>query len=60
MPPPAVLRILPRVDVALGEGFHQMCNFAKILVIAGALAREQRMQRVVEVVIPLGIESIAA
>ena len=59
MPATAVRRILARVDVAFGKGRDQMCKLTKVLIIPSLLTRQQCMEGVVEIVVPLGVKPIA-
>src|SRR5262245_16980851 len=52
-------RIVAGVDVALRQGVPEMGQGPKILIVPKPLFREQRMQGMVEAVVPLRIQSIS-
>ncbi len=52
-----ILGILSLIDNALGEGFFQIRNAFKILIVAIALTRQSYVQAVVEVFVPKGLQA---
>ena len=60
MTAPAITGILPREDEPLAVGGGELGEFAEIGVIPLPLAGQQGVQGMVEVVVPLGIEAVAA
>src|SRR6516164_5838618 len=52
--------ILAGVDVAFAIGFGQVAEFSVVLIVAPAVAGEQRAQRVMKAIIPLRVHSDAA
>src|SRR5262250_2687367 len=57
---PAKARIFSRVDETFPVSFHELLEVAIILIIAALLGRERGAQRMMEVIIPLGIETKTA
>src|SRR6185295_10718925 len=53
-------RVLTGVDPGAGEGGGELSQAAEVGVVAGPLAGEDGVQRVVEVVAPLRVEAVAA
>src|SRR5215510_15384256 len=51
--------IVAGVDVALLQGISEMGQGPKVLIVPKSLFREQRMQGMVEAVVPLRIQSIS-
>src|SRR3990170_7535942 len=60
MPSLPELRILPGIDEALPVCLFQMRYLSEVPVIAPLLASQERVQGMMKVVIPLGIQAIAA
>src|SRR5688572_17833525 len=60
MTPSASHRIAARIYKAFGEGLRHVLEIAEVHIIALALFRQERMQRMVKVVVPLGIQPVAA
>ena len=56
---PAKLRVPIGVDVSLAERGGEIRHRTEVGVVVVALSREQRVQRVVEVVVPLGVATHA-
>src|SRR4029450_1233500 len=52
-------RIVAGVDVALGQGVSEMGQSPKVLIVPTPLFRKQCMQGMMEVVAPLGIQSVS-
>ncbi len=53
-------RILAGIDKALAIGFAELRKLPIVLVVAGAVAGEQRAQTMMKIVVPLGIEIVPA
>ena len=60
MPHAAVPGIFTRIDETFTKGLGELPDLPEILVIPGLFAGEQRVQGMVEVVVPDGIETVAA
>jgi hypothetical protein len=58
--PAAKARVTAVVDVRAMEGLGQLRDLSELLVPPRALAGQQRPQRVVEVIGPTGVVSVAA
>src|ERR1700688_2554418 len=58
--PPTIARVDSVVDKCAGQSLRQVGQRAEILVVAVALSGEECMQRVMEILVPLRIESVAA
>ena len=56
---PTVRGVLPRVDEALVKCFGEIPELSEVLVIPRPFTGQQRMEGVVEVVVPLGIEAVS-
>ena len=54
------LRVLARIGVSVAEGLGQVIGRAEVLVVALAFPREQGVDRMMEVVAPLGVHAQAA
>src|SRR5262245_1131503 len=52
--------IVASVDEALSQGVAELGHGSKVLVVAKLLCREQRMQGMVEAVVPLRVQPIAS
>src|ERR671915_1312068 len=59
MPAPSKLRVTSVVDEHLTQRLCDVGDRPKVPVVAVALAGENRVQGVMEVVVPLGIEAVA-
>ena len=59
MPALAVAGVLAGVDEALAERLGQVFQPAEVLVVPEPLARQQSVERVMEVVVPVGVQAVA-
>src|ERR1700756_2257910 len=59
MTPLAKFRIVSSIDIALAKCFRQLSDGAEILVITALLARHQNVRRMMEIVVPLGMQTVA-
>ena len=57
---PAVARVLPGVDEPAAQRGRELVEAAEVRVVARPLAGQHGVERVVEVVAPLGVEAVAA
>jgi hypothetical protein len=58
--PPSVRRILSVVDKALPESLYDLSEIPKIFIISVPLPRQESMEGMVKIVIPLSVKAIPA
>jgi hypothetical protein len=58
--PPPKRRILTAVNKSLSKGLNQLGDMAKILIVSMAFFGQERVEAVMEIIIPLGVQAISS
>ena len=60
MPALPEFRILACVDKTLAKCLFQIVDFSEILIVPMTFIRNERMEGVMKIVVPLGVEAVSA
>ena len=60
MPALSISRILTGIDKPFAVGLGQLFNFPEVTIVAVPFGRQKRVQSMVEIIAPLGIQAVSA